>query len=78
MQWNCKRKQSELSWKLYCRHLHDILSEFCLNGVSMDRRQLFWLLRSLKVVGYKVEIPIPDPWILKWGEVLTNEGCRGN
>ena len=44
----------------------------------MDRRQLFWLLRSLKVVGYKVEIPIPDPWILKWGEVLTNEGCRGN
>ena len=78
MQWNCKRKQNELSWKLYCRHLHDILREFCLNGVSMDRRQLFWLLRSLKVVGYKVEIPIPDPWILKWREVLTNEGCRGN
>ena len=78
MQWNCKRKQSELPLKLYCRHLHDILSEFCLNGVSMDRRQLFWLLRSLKVVGYKAEIPIPDTWILKWGEVLTNEGCRGN
>ena len=68
LQWNCKRK-------IHCRHFHDILSEFCLNGVSIDRCQLLWLLRSGKVVGYKVEIPIPDPWILKEGEVLTNEGC---
>ena len=62
LQWNYKRK-------IHCRHFHDILSEFCLNGVSMDRCQLLWLLRSGKVVGYKVEIPILDPWILK------KEGC---
>ena len=43
----------------------------------MDRCQLL-LLRSGKVVGYKVEIPISDPWILKVGEVLANKGCRGN
>ena len=54
--WNCKREQSEPLRK----HLHDILSEFCLNGVSMNMGQLFWLLSSGKV-GYKVEIPIPDP-----------------
>ena len=35
--------------------------------------QLLWLLRSRKVVGYKVEISIPNPWILKEGEVLANE-----
>ena len=34
-----------------------------------------WLLHSGKVVGYKVEIP--DPWILKHGEVLANEECQG-
>ena len=78
MQWNCERKQSETLRKLHCRHFGDILSEFCLNGVSMDRCQLLWLLRSGKVVGYKVEIFIPDPWILKEGEILTKEGCRGN
>ena len=33
-----------------------------------------WLLRSKKVVGYKVEMAIPDPWILKGGEVLVNAG----
>ena len=47
----------------YCRHFHDILSEFCLNGVFMNGFQLLWLLRSRKVVGYKIDIPIPDPWI---------------
>ena len=31
-----------------------------------------------KVVGHKVEIPIPDLWILKEGEVLVYEGCRVN
>ena len=36
------------------------------------------LLRSGKVVEYKVEIPTPDPWILKEVEILTNEGCQGN
>ena len=41
-----------------------------LNGVSMDRCQLLWLLHSKKVVGYYVEIPFPDTWILKEGEVL--------
>ena len=35
------------------------------------------VLRSGKVVGYKLEIPIPDPCILKGGEVLANEGCLG-
>ena len=33
-----------------------------------------WPLRSKKVVGYKVEMAIPDPWILKGGEVLVNAG----
>ena len=73
----CKRKQSESLRKLYCRHFPDILSEFCFNGVSMERWQLLWLLRSGKVVRYKAEIP-PDPYILKDGEVLANEGCQGN
>ena len=45
---------------------------------SMDKCQLLWLPRHGKVVGYKVEIPIPDPWILKEGEVLANEDCQGN
>ena len=40
--------------------------------------QLLWMLRSRKVVGYKVEIPIPNPWILKEGEALVNEGCWVN
>ena len=53
-------------------------NEFSLNGVSMDKCQLLWLLRSGKVAGYKIEMSIPDPWILKEGEVLANEGCRGN
>ena len=44
----------------------------------MDKCQLLWLLRSGKVAGYKIEMSIPDPWILKEGEVLANEGCRGN
>ena len=39
----------------------------------MDICQLLWLLRSGKVVGYKVQIPIPNPWILKEEEVLANE-----
>ena len=43
----------------------------------MDRCQLLWMLRSGKVVGYKVEIPTPDPWILKEEEVLANESCQG-
>ena len=54
------------------------LSQFCLNGVSTDMHQLLWLLRCGRVVGYKVEIPIPDPWILEEGEVLANGGCRVN
>ena len=53
---------------------NDGLSDFCLNGVSVDRCQLLWPLRSKKVVGYKVEMAIPDPWILKGGEVLVNAG----
>ena len=62
LQWNCKKtQQSEPLRKLYCRRFHDILSEFCLNGVSMGRCQLLWLLRSEKVIGYKVEISILDP-----------------
>ena len=78
LQWNYKRQQSEPLRKLYCRHFHDILSEFCLNGVSMDRCQLLWLLGSGKVVGYKEKIPDPDPLILKEEEVLGNKGCRSN
>ena len=45
---------------------------------SMDKCELLWLPRHGKVVGYKVEIPIPDSWILKEGEVLANEDCQGN
>ena len=71
LQWNCKRKSEPLQ-KLYCRHFHHILSEFCLNGVSMDRCQLLWLLPSGRVVGHKKEIPISDPWFLKEGEAVAN------
>ena len=60
-QWNGKRKQSVPLRKLCCRHFHNILIEFCLNGVSVDSFELFWLLCSGKVVVCKVEIPIPDP-----------------
>ena len=56
-----KKKKSKPLQKLYCGHFHNILSECCLNGVSMDRCQLMSLLRSGKVVGYKVDIPIPNP-----------------
>ena len=69
--------QKKTKWTMI-KTLHDILSEFCLNGVSMDKCQLLWLLRSGKVAGYKVEMSISDPWILKEGEVLANEGCWGN
>ena len=41
----------------------------------MDIYQLLWLLHSGKVVEYKVQIPIPNPWILKEEEVLANKGC---
>ena len=68
-----KKPQSEPLRKLYCIRFHDTLSEFCLNGFSMDRCQLLWLLDYGKVVGYKVEVPIPDPWMLKEREVLANE-----
>ena len=77
-----KAKQSEPVRKHNCRHFRDILNEFYLNVVSMERCQLLWLLRSGKVVGYNLEIPVLDPWILKEGEVLENEvtisNCRGN
>ena len=49
-------------------HFHDILSECGLNGVLIDRCQLLQLLSSGKVVRYKLEIPILDPWILTEGE----------
>ena len=44
---------------------------------NCKRKQVsaIWLLRSGKVVRYKVEIPTPDPWILKEREVLNNEVC---
>ena len=61
LQWNYKRKQSEPIRKLYCRHFHDILSEFYLNGVSVDRCQFIWLICSGKADGYKVEKRNPDP-----------------
>ena len=77
-----KENKSETVRKHYCRHFRDIRNEFYLNVFSMDRCQLLWLLRSGKVVGYKVEILILDPWILKEGEILENEvtiaNCRGN
>ena len=44
----------------------------------MDGCQLLWLLRFGKAVRYKVDIPFPDPWNLKEGEVLANEGCLDN
>ena len=44
------KKQSEPLVKLYCIIFHNILSEFFLNGVSMDRYQIRWLLGSGKVV----------------------------
>ena len=75
MQWNCKRNQSEPLRKLYCRHFYNILKQVCLNGVLMGICQLLWLLRSRKVVGYKVEISIPNLCILEEREVLANEGC---
>ena len=37
--------------KFYCSYFNDILIEFCLVGVSMDRYQIWWLLSSGKVVG---------------------------
>ena len=36
----------------------------------LDIYQLLWRLHPGKVVGHKVEIPIPDHWILKEGEIL--------
>ena len=78
LQWSCIRKQSEPERKLYYKHFHNILSELCINSVSMDRCQLLWIIRRRKVVGYKVDIPIYDSWILKEGEVLANERCRCN
>ena len=37
--------------------------------------QLLWLLRSRKLVGCKLDLSIPNPWIMKEREVLANEGC---
>ena len=67
---NYKGNQSEPLQNLYCGLFYDIL-----NGVLMGIFQLLWLLRSGKVVGYKVEMCIPNTWILKGGEVLANECC---
>ena len=75
MQWNCKRNQRKPLRKLYWRHFYDILKKFCLSGVLMGICQLLWLLRSRKEVRYKVEISIPNPWIVKEEEVLANKGC---
>ena len=34
---------------------------------------------KVKIVGvWKVEIPIPQPWVLPEGEVLNDEDCRGD
>ena len=44
----------------------------------MDRCHLWRLLRFGKTVGYKVEISVPDPSILKEGELLANEGWQDN
>ena len=74
-QWNCKRKQSEPLRKLYPKHFPNSASEFCFNGVFIERRQLLWLLRSGKMVVYKEEIPTPVPWILTEGELLASESC---
>ena len=40
------------------------MNEFCVNEISVDRCQIWWL-------GYKVEIPIPKSSILKEEEVLN-------
>ena len=37
----------------------------------MDRCQLLWLLHHGKVIGYNIEIPIPDTWILEEKEYET-------
>ena len=50
LRWNCWRKLSEPVAKFYCRYFYNILSEFYLNGISMDRYQIGWLLSSRKVV----------------------------
>ena len=63
--------QKNTKWKLHRKHFHDILSEFCLNGVSMDRCQLLWLLRSGKAVGYKVEEKLK--FKVFWGEKRSTE-----
>ena len=39
---------------------HNILSEFYLNGISMNRYQIEWLFSSGKVAV----IPVPKPWTL--------------
>ena len=78
LQWNCKRYQSKPLRKLCCRHFYGILKQFCPNGVSMSICQLLRLLRYRKLVGYKVESSIPNPGILKEGEVLANEDCWVN
>ena len=44
-----KKTKSAIS-KPYCRYFHNILSQFCLNDVSMDKYQIRWLLSSGKVV----------------------------
>lgn len=36
-------KQSEPLGKSYRKYFHDILSEFCLDGVTMSRYQIWWL-----------------------------------
>ena len=64
-----QRKQSEPLAKLYCRYFHNVLNELCLNGVSMDKYQIWWLLNSGKVIG--AVIPIPKPRILEEGEILN-------
>ena len=46
--------------------------------IPWARVNSLWLLHSGKMAGYKVKIAIPDPCILEKGEVLANEGCRGN
>lgn len=80
LQWKFRTKQSEPLKKLYFRYFLHILSQFYLNGVSMDRCQICWLWKggSGEVVGYKIEIPLPNSWILKKGEVQTNKGCKDN
>ena len=75
--------QNKTKWtikKLYFRYFLHILSQFHLNGVSMDRCQICWLWKggSGEVVGYKIEIPLPNSWILKKREVQTNKDCKDN